>query len=316
MLDIRGLSVSYQTEGGALRVLRDVDLAVPAGEILGIVGESGCGKSTLIAAVLSLLAANATVEAGTIDYAGRDLRALSAAELRSLRGPGIAAVFQDPMTSLNPVMSIATQMIDIQHRDRASRRVKRERAVAMLRDVGLADPERRIDEYPHRLSGGMRQRVAIAMALLLHPTLLIADEPTTALDASMEAQVAQLFRTLRGEFPGAIVFVSHNLGLIAELCDEVVVMYAGEIVEKCDVSTLFADPRHPYTRLLLACDPGLIDTPGQPLPTIPGTLPNLTSLPPGCIFAPRCPDVVDACRVAPIGMTRPASGHEVRCLRA
>ncbi len=320
VLDIQGLNVSYTTGQGRLRVLRDIDLAVAPDRILGIVGESGCGKSTLIAAILSLLAENAVVESGAIRLDGRDLLGLSPRELRALRGPGVAAVFQDPMTSLNPVMSIATQMIDIQWRDRLPRSRKRERAVAMLREVGLADPERRIDEHPHRLSGGMRQRVAIAMALLMHPMLLIADEPTTALDVSMEAQIARLFLTLRRNIPGAIVFVSHNLGLIAELCDEVVVMYAGEIVESCNVQTLFARPRHPYTRLLLACDPGRLEATGQPiqapLPTIPGTLPDLADLPSGCVFAPRCPDVIAACGIGPVGLTRPEPGHAVRCLRA
>jgi oligopeptide/dipeptide ABC transporter ATP-binding protein len=315
ILEVGGLSVDYHTPRGALQALRSVDLAVARNRIVGIVGESGCGKSTLIAAVLALLPPNSEVRAGSVRFEGEEMLAMSPAELQALRGQRIATVFQDPMTSLNPVLSIATQMIDIQYRTPASRAEKRRRAIAMLARVGIPDPAHRIDDYAHRFSGGMRQRVAIAMALLMRPSLLIADEPTTALDVTMEAQIMYLLRTLRSELDGSILFVSHNLGLIAELCDEVVVMYAGEVVERAGVCDLFRDPRHPYTRLLLQCDPARIAERSDALPTIPGMLPDLTAPPPGCVFAPRCPSAVAACR-ATVPVHTSAAGHMVRCVLA
>jgi oligopeptide/dipeptide ABC transporter ATP-binding protein len=222
-------------------------------------------------------------------------------------------VFQDPMTSLNPVMSIATQMIDIQHRDSGTRTDKLKKAISWLARVGIADPEQRIEDYPHRFSGGMRQRIAIAMALLVNPSLLIADEPTTALDVTLEAQIIHLIKQLRAEFDGAILFVSHNLGLIAEICDEVVVMYAGEVVEHADIRRLFHAPSHPYTQLLLTCDPARIESEERTLPTIGGTVPDLARLPGGCIFADRCPSVFERCRTEAPPTYTVADGHHVRC---
>jgi oligopeptide/dipeptide ABC transporter ATP-binding protein len=220
------------------------------------------------------------------------------------------------MTSLNPVMSIETQMIDIQYRDPAPREAKRDRAIAMLKKVGIADPEHRIRDYPHRFSGGMRQRISIAMALSMNPSLLIADEPTTALDVTLEAQMIHLLKQLREEFRGSILFISHNLGLIAEVCDEVVVMYAGEVVEQAEVRTLFHGARHPYTRLLLTCDPARIDRPSRALPTIAGSVPDLAALPAGCVFAPRCPEAFARCGAeAPLSYDLGA-GHRVRCFLA
>jgi oligopeptide/dipeptide ABC transporter ATP-binding protein len=315
ILDIRGLSVSFATPRGAVRALRGVSLIVPPNRIVGIVGESGCGKTTLISAVLRLLAQNATVEAGQILFEGEDVLALPAAQLNDLRGRRVAMVFQDPMTALNPVLSIATQMIDIQYRDAVPMAEKRRRAADMLRKVGIPDPDRRIDGYPHQFSGGMRQRISIAMALLMNPALLIADEPTTALDVTMEAQIIHLLRQLRREFQGSILFVSHNLGLIAELCDEVVVMYAGEIVEQADVRQLFHHARHPYTRLLLDCDPARIATATRLLPTIAGSLPDLARLPPGCIFAARCPYAYEPCALEAPETYPVAPGHGARCFR-
>ncbi len=315
VLAISGLSVGFTTPRGYVAALRRVDLEVPPDRVVGIVGESGCGKTTLISSVLRLLAPNATIQAGEIRLEGEDVLAMSQARLAELRGGRVAMIFQDPMTTLNPVMSIATQMIDIQFRDRAAREDKRGRAIAMLARVGIPDPGERIDHYPHQFSGGMRQRIAIAMALLMNPALLIADEPTTALDVTLEAQIIHLLRELRREFRGSILFVSHNLGLVAELCDEVVVMYAGEVIERGDVRTIFHNPGHPYTRLLLDCDPARIAEPSRHLPTIAGNLPDLVSLPPGCIFAPRCPEAYAPCsREAPASYTA-GPNHQVRCFR-
>jgi len=313
ILDIRDLSVSFATPRGSVEALRDVSLTVPQDSIVGIVGESGCGKTTLISTVLRLLAYNATVKSGEIVFEGENVLAMSDERLRDLRGRQVAMVFQDPMTALNPVLSIATQMLDIQYREPIPTTEKRRRAIDMLRRVGIPDPEHRLEGYPHHFSGGMRQRISIAMALLMNPALLIADEPTTALDVTLEAQIIRLLRDLKREFKGSILFVSHNLGLIAELCDEVVVMYAGEIVEQGSVRQLFHDARHPYTRLLLECDPARIEKASRHLPTIAGNLPDLAHLPGGCIFAPRCPRVHEPCRREAPQNYAASKGHDVRC---
>ena len=250
-LEIRGLSVDYHTAAGRLRALREVTLGVPAGEVVGIVGESGCGKSTLIATILRLLAENAEIRAGEIRLDGVDLLSLSEAQMRAHRGRDISVVFQDPMTGLNPVMTIGRQMVDIQYRERRSRAEKRERAIEMLARVSIADPAARMNAHPHELSGGMRQRVAIAMAMMMNPKILIADEPTTALDATLEVQIIELLQELQQEVGCAILFISHHLGVIAELCQRVVVMYAGSAVEEGLVREVFHTPAHPYTRRLL-----------------------------------------------------------------
>jgi peptide/nickel transport system ATP-binding protein len=317
ILEVRGLSIEFATPRGRVRAVRRADLVVAAGRVVGIVGESGSGKSTLISAVLRLLPANADVTEGVVRFQGREVLTLNEAELQGLRGRRIAMVFQDPMTSLNPVLTIARQMIDIQYRERdRSRAAKRARAVAMLGRVGIPDPERRIDDFPHQFSGGMRQRIAIAMALLMDPALLIADEPTTALDVTLEAQIIHLLRELQRELAGSILFVSHNLGLIAELCDEVSVMYAGEVIEEGSVHRLFAAPAHPYTQLLLRCDPASPEAaPGRELATIPGEVPDLIRVPRGCVFAPRCPHAAARCRCEPPLWTELAPGHRARCHR-
>jgi len=313
LLAISDLSVEFATPRGKVKALRRVDLSVRPGRIVGIVGESGCGKSTLVSAVMGLLAGNAKVTTGAIAFEGRQLRDLTEEQWRDIRGRRLAMVFQDPMTSLNPVMSIATQMIDIQHRDPGTRADKLKKAIHWLGKVGIADPEQRIEDYPHRFSGGMRQRISIAMALLMNPSILIADEPTTALDVTLEAQIIHLIKQLRSEFDGAILFVSHNLGLIAEICDEVVVMYAGEVVEHADIRRLFHAPAHPYTQLLLTCDPARIDSEQRTLPTIGGTVPDLAHLPQGCIFAARCPSAFDRCRMQAPPTYTIAEQHHVRC---
>jgi oligopeptide/dipeptide ABC transporter ATP-binding protein len=314
VLSIHDLSIDFLTPRGTVHALRNINVSVPRGSIVGIVGESGSGKSTLSLAAMGLLPENAEVRGGRVLFDGADVLTMSPAQLRDLRGRRVSVVFQDPMTSLNPVLSIGTQMTDIQYRDTASTAEKRRKAAAALRRVGIPDPEERLGRYPHEFSGGMRQRIAIAMGLLGNPELLIADEPTTALDVTLEAQIIHLLRQLRREFKGSILFISHNLGLIAELCDYVIILYAGEVVEQGTVQDIFHRPRHPYTEALLVCDPARLDDVRRELPTIPGDVPNLLQVPPGCVFAPRCPKVFDRCRVQkpadhPIGASQSARCH-------
>ena len=316
VLEVRNLSVDFLTGRGTVRALRDVDLTVPDNRIVGIVGESGCGKSTLINSVLRLLAANAVVSGdSSVVFKGRNVLEMSRRELRSVRGQEISMVFQDPMTALNPVVSIGTQMTDILYRLDMSSADKRKLAADMLGQVGIPDPARRLADYPHQFSGGMRQRICIAMALMMNPALLIADEPTTALDVTLEAQIIHLMKDLCARFGCSMLFVSHNLGLIAELCDEVVVMYAGEVVEQGEVHDLFHRARHPYTRMLLECDPARIEEKRQDLPTISGSVPDLIDLPPGCIFAPRCPERYGPCDASPPATYDVNAVHAARCFR-
>ncbi|MGH6960096.1 MAG: ABC transporter ATP-binding protein [Dongiaceae bacterium] len=314
VLSIRNLSIDFLTPRGPVHALRKVDLAVPRGSIVGIVGESGSGKSTLSLAAMGLLPGNAVVRGGEVLFDGVNVLSMSRAALRDLRGRRMSMVFQDPMTSLNPVLTIGTQMIDIQYRDRQSgAAAKRRKAAEMLRRVGIPDPIQRLDQHPHEFSGGMRQRIAIAMALLGNPDLLIADEPTTALDVTMEAQIIHLLRELRRGFHGSILFISHNLGLIAELCDDVVILYAGEVVEQGTVHDIFHRPSHPYTEALLVCDPARIATVSRELPTIPGDVPDLVEPAPGCIFAPRCPKVFERCRIESPRLIVASPSHSARC---
>jgi oligopeptide/dipeptide ABC transporter ATP-binding protein len=315
LLDIDGLSVSYRTRRGQLKALRNVSLTVGRSEIIGIVGESGSGKSTLINSIIGLLPANAGTVRGHINFDGKNIIGMANTELRRLRGERVTTIFQDPMTSLNPVLSIGAQMTAIQYRRNASSSEKRDRAVTFLEKVRMPDAGRRLDQFPHQLSGGMRQRVCIAMALLTEPDLLIADEPTTALDATLEVQVIRLLRELQRDVGCSVLFISHHLGAVAELCERVTIMYAGEIVEEGSVRDIFHDPRHPYTRKLLQCDPGRITEPMAKLPTIAGDLPNLIDIPKGCIFRERCPDRFERCAVPPPReMVRP--GHEAACFKA
>ncbi|MCE8536562.1 ABC transporter ATP-binding protein [Ruegeria pomeroyi] len=312
VLDIQGLSVGYATPRGELKALRDVSMTVPEGKIVGIVGESGCGKSTLISAIIRLMAPNARVGAGDVMFKGADLLGKSAAQMRGLRGTEISMVFQDPMQTHNPVLTVGRQMMDIQYRDRLTTAEKRKRATEMLALVGIPDAQARLNQYPFEFSGGMRQRIAIAMALMAKPALLIADEPTTALDATLEVQIIERLRELQDEIGCGVLFISHHLGVIAELCDEVVVMYAGEVVETGSVRDVFHQPAHPYTRALLECDPGHIKVRTRNLPTIPGNIPDLVNLPGGCIFADRCAQRHDACSVRP-AMADASGGHRAAC---
>ena len=314
LLDIRNLSVDFRTPRGRVHALRDVSFTVPRGKVVGIVGESGSGKSTVIWTLTRLLAGNAVVEGGTVHFDGRDVLRLSESSMMDVRGEKISMVFQDPMTSQSPVLSYARQMTDVLYRRRGmSMTDKRARAVEMMRRVGVPDPESRIAQFPHQFSGGMRQRAGIAMALLMDPMLLIADEPTTALDVTMEAQIIHLIRELRRELEATIVVVSHNLGLIAELCDEVVVMYAGEVVETGGVREIFHRAAHPYTRALLECDPARERRRTRQLPVIPGNVPDLHHCPAGCVFAVRCARAMDVCRERPPANVAVSDGHAARC---
>ena len=312
VLNVQDLRVTY----GPLQAVRGVSLTAAAGEVIGIVGESGCGKSTLAASLIALPAPGAKVT-GRVEIAGRDILSLPEAERRRMRGPGVAMVFQDPMTAFNPVLTIGQQLCDFQHHLTLPLAEKRARAQAMLARVGLPDPGLALTRYVHELSGGMRQRAAIAAALLMQPHLLIADEPTTALDVTMEAQIIHLLRALKEDHQGAIVIVTHHLGVVGELCDRVYVMYAGEVVEEGTVDEIYHTPRHPYTAALIACDPAHIEGEVTRLPTIPGRLPDLARPLVGCAFAPRCGQATALCRATPpprvrLSATQTALCHEVR----
>jgi len=306
-LSVENLSVVYRVAGGTLQAVRDVSVSVRRGEVLGIMGESGCGKSTLAAAMINLLPVGAEIRQGGVRINGTDILKMPPAAQRALRGRSVAMVFQDPMTAFNPVLTIGRQLGDFA-------RATPDRLAAMLERVGIPDATRCLERYPHELSGGMRQRVAIAAALLMQPDVLIADEPTTALDVTMEAQIIHLLRDLRTTFDGAIVIVTHHLGVIAELCDRVAVMYAGEVVEEGTVDAIFHDPQHPYTRALLACDPAVVDPSSGRLPTIAGRIPDLAALPSGCAFLPRCTMALPACRQPPPRIQH-SEGGSVLCHR-
>lgn len=313
LLAINNLSVHYQTPRGRLQALRHVSLQVPQGAIVGVVGESGCGKSTLISSIIQLLPGNAEVSNGQIMFNGSDLVLLSDEQMRMLRGTAISVVFQDPMSTLNPVLSIGTQMLDIQYRDSISRAEKIARSTQMLARVGLSDPAQRLKHYPHEFSGGMQQRISIAMALQANPTLLIADEPTTALDATLEIQIIGLLKELQSDIGCSILFVSHHLGVIAELCEYVVVMYAGEVVEQGRIQDVFYNPAHPYTQKLLECDPAAISKKSRQLPTIVGELPDLISVPAGCVFRERCEHALQQCSSIQPRWQQHRADHYVAC---
>ena len=314
VLSIRNLSLDFETPEGPVHALRKVSFDVPRNHIVGIVGESGSGKSTVISAAMRLLANNAVIRSGEVIFNGRDILSLLPQELRAQRGEQISMVFQDPMTSQIPVHTSGKQMMDIQYRrSTTSRAEKRQLAIDMLRRVGIPDPEERLTQYPHQFSGGMRQRISIAMALLMNPQLLIADEPTTALDVTMEAQIIHLLRELKEDFDGSILFVSHNLGLIAELCDYVVVMYAGQVIEQGSVEDLFYRASHPYTQALLECDPARIDRVTPTLPTIAGDVPDLHIIPNGCVFASRCSQVMDKCWTQDADFSAISAQHTASC---
>jgi oligopeptide/dipeptide ABC transporter ATP-binding protein len=318
LLRVENLSIGYDAGIGHIQALRAANLEAHGGEVIGIVGESGCGKSTLAAAIINLLAPNAHVNAGAIYYKGKDILSMDAESQRHLRGPEIAMVFQDPMTTFNPVLTMGDQLVDFQHHiEGVSSAEKRKRASQLLARVGIPDPDLCLKRYPHELSGGMRQRASIAAALLMTPNVLVADEPTTALDVTMEAQIIHLLRELRHDYQGAIIVVTHHLGVVAELCDRVYVMYAGQVVEQGMVDDIYHAPKHPYTRALIACDPAHFEEHTPILPTIGGRVPNLLHPPDGCSFADRCTIAKSRCReTAPpwvkISDTQSALCHEAR----
>lgn len=316
LVEIRGLHLAVSTPKGEAHILRGLDLDIRRGRILGIVGESGSGKSTLAACLMRLLPGNVTRLSGAISFDGVNLLALDATQMNAYRGRRIAMIFQDPMTALNPLFSIGTHLVDVLRRrhPHLARRDALQRAEAMLTTVGIPDAKLRLASYPHQLSGGMRQRVMIAMALLVEPDLLIADEPTTALDATVEAQIVQLFDDLRQRFSGSIVFISHHLGLVSELCDDLCVMYGGTIVETGPVEDVLSNPRHPYTRALVACE--IEEDQHGRLVSIPGDVPSPTDVQNACVFAPRCAHAVAACR-ADVPRLEPLSPERsVACIRA
>lgn len=314
LLQIRNLDVEFDTDRGPVRALRGISFDVPRGRVVGVVGESGSGKSTVIWSIARLLSGNGRIAGGEILFDGRNLRDLDDESLRAFRGRQASIVFQDPMTSQIPVKSYQQQILDILYRDRnRSRAQKIDHAVAMMRRVGIPDPEQRIGQFPHQFSGGMRQRMAIAMAMLMSPQLLMADEPTTALDVTMEAQIIHLLRRLQAETQTTIILVSHNLGLVAELCDDVVVMYAGEVVERGPIRAVYARPAHPYTQALIECDPARLSARGRYLPTIPGDLPDIRVAQGGCIFAARCSKAFDRCRAEAPAAHLLSDGHDARC---
>ncbi|OED42871.1 peptide ABC transporter ATP-binding protein [Chromatiales bacterium (ex Bugula neritina AB1)] len=313
VLSLRDLSIHYRTRRGELQALRHVNLDVPRGAIVGVVGESGCGKSTLISAIIRLLAENAIIPNGNIEFEGQDLLSLNDDQMRKIRGDTMSIIFQDPMSALNPVVSIGQQMLDIQYRDKSSRSEKQARSIDMLSRVGIPDPARRLKQYPHEFSGGMQQRICIAMALQANPSLLIADEPTTALDATLEVQIIQLLKELQSSLDCSILFISHHLGVIAELCDFVVVMYAGEVIEEGTVRDVFHRPLHPYTQKLLQCDPAVIREKTRQLPTIDGEVPNLIEIPQGCIFRDRCEHAFEKCNTHTPIWQEAREAHFVSC---
>jgi len=313
VLTIRDLSINYQTDRGVLKAMRHVNLDIPKGSIVGVVGESGCGKSTLISSIIRLLSPNASVPNGSIEFEGQDLLKLSQDDMRKIRGTRLSIVFQDPMSTLNPVLSIGRQMTDIQYRDKKTMNEKRQRSIDMLSSVGIPDPASRLNQFPYEFSGGMQQRISIAMALQAEPSLLIADEPTTALDATLEVQIIHLLQDLQKNMGCSILFISHHLGVIAELCDHVIVMYAGEVVEQGTTETVFHNPMHPYTKKLLECDPASIAEKSRSLPTIPGEIPDLVALPPGCVFKNRCDRVVADCESVTPGWIEAKPDHYVSC---
>jgi oligopeptide/dipeptide ABC transporter ATP-binding protein len=325
LLTVAGLKTYFRAEGVTARSVDGVSFRVGQGETLAIVGESGSGKSVTSLSIMRLIASPpGRIEAGRILFRGRDgtvrdLVTIPEREMRSIRGNEIGMIFQEPMTSLNPVYAVGEQIAEAirLHRGQGHREAERS-AVEMLARVGIPDPDRRAREYPHQMSGGMRQRVMIAMALSCRPALLIADEPTTALDVTIQAQILKLMKVLQSEIGMGILFITHNLGVVAEVADRVAVMYAGRVVEEGAVEPVFASPRHPYTRALMASIPRIGAhgrDPGSRLTSISGTVPSSAALPPGCAFAPRCPMASPACKQDVPSLEDTGEGHMSRCIR-
>jgi len=314
LLDVRGLTVGFPTRSGLLLAAHDVSFSIRTGRTLGLVGESGCGKSVTLRALLGLVPYPGAILSGAVGWLGRDLRTASEKELRDVRGAEISMVFQDPSSSLNPVFSIGDQLGEtLRVRLGMRRREARARAVELLERVGIPSARRRLASYPHQLSGGMRQRVMIALAIASRPKLLLADEPTTALDVTIQEQILVLLRDVQAETGMAIVLVSHDLGVIAEACDEVSVMYAGRLLEQGPAGAVLRWAMHPYTRGLVAAVPPLHPAGANGAVPIAGQPPNLLELPPGCPFAPRCPYATEACAAVPMTLEGPTPHHRSAC---
>jgi len=314
LLEVRDLRVSFRTEDGVVKAVDGVSFSVSEGETLGIVGESGSGKSVTMMSVMRLIIDPNAQFAGEVIYKGRDLMLLGKADLRQVRGADIAMIFQDPMTSLNPVYRVGWQIAEqIRTHERVSRQAARARAIELLTAVGIPNPAERVDDFPHQFSGGMRQRVMIAMALSCSPSLLIADEPTTALDVTIQAQILKLIKQLKDEFGSAVVLITHDMGVVADVADRVAVMYAGRIVEQGSKHDVFYDAQHPYTWGLLGSIARIDRPKPRRLTAISGLPPSLINLPPGCAFGPRCPHRFDACDVVPELANRVAFDHTDAC---
>ncbi len=320
LIEVKNLKTYFHTESGLSRAVDGVSFSIQPEQTLGIVGESGCGKSVTARSIMTLIQPPGRIEegeillrrnGGVVDLAKLDPKGRAA---RDIRGNDIAMIFQEPMTSLNPVFTIGQQLIEgIRVHQKISRPEARRKAIDMLGSVAIPSPERRIDEYPHQMSGGMRQRTMIAMALSCNPTLLIADEPTTALDVTIQAQVIELMRELQKDFRASVMFITHDLGVIADIADEVIVMYLGKIVEQAPVRGIFKNPQHPYTRGLLKSLPSLTRTTGKRLEAIEGNVPSPLSIPPGCRFAARCPQVMDICRKVEPQLVHAGERHLAAC---
>ena len=316
LLEVKDLRTSFFTPQGEVRAADGISFAVAPGRLTGIVGESGSGKTVSVLSVMRLLPETARITGGSITFDGVDLLKLSEPEMRAIRGARIAMIFQEPMTSLNPVFTIGSQIGEaIRLHQKTSRHETRNRTIEALRMVGLADPERRIKDYPHQLSGGMRQRVMIAMALACEPRLLIADEPTTALDVTIQAQILDLIRDLQVRLGLAVILVTHDLGVVAQYADDVTILYAARVMEQAAAAELFAHPLNPYTRGLLGSIPGLDGTRHRRLQAIPGSIPSALNPPSGCRFHPRCPLAIDDCARIDPPLEAKQPNHYAACIR-
>lgn len=313
LLDVRNLRTSFKTDDGEVKAVDGVSFSLPKGKTLGIVGESGSGKSITALSILQLLAENGKIVGGEIKFKGENLIGFSDKKMRDIRGNAISMIFQEPMTSLNPVFTVGQQIGEslIKHRG-LSKRDSLAKSVELLKLVGIPSPERRVKNYPYELSGGMRQRVMIAMALACDPEILIADEPTTALDVTIQAQILGLIKELQHRLGMSVIFITHDLGVVAETCDFVGVMYAGQVVEYSDIVTLFQEPKHPYTIGLLNSLPRH-DIEQEKLEPILGNVPNVHDMPVGCRFAPRCPAATELCRAELPELMKDENGNDVRC---
>ena len=314
VLQVKDLELWFVNEFGAKKILNGISFDIFKGETLGIVGESGCGKSVTSLSIMRLLNEPPARLRGQINFQGRNLLTLSEKQMQPIRGNRISMIFQEPMTSLNPVFTIGNQLTEtFTLHQGLSKREAKQRCIDLLRMVRIPEPEQRFDEYPHQLSGGMRQRVMIAMALACQPELLIADEPTTALDVTIQAQVLELMKELQKEMGTSIAFITHDLGVVSEMCDRVIVLYCGEVVEEALVDDIFADPKHPYTIGLLSTLPKIGNE--ERLETIPGVVPPAGKFPVGCVFAPRCKYATEKCHACKPDLVEVGDGHRARCFR-